>query len=108
MEPRLHATGDPAIPTESHADDAMVPGLDDLPGRDERLQPGVPRRRPDRGSPGGPHGHDLRATSGSDPGTLPARRHDRGSVGGISARVLRWHEAARDDRDGTGLQAGPD
>src|SRR2546426_3109514 len=62
MEPRFHPPRDPTVPAESHADDAMVPGLDDLSRRDERLQPGVSSWRPDRGSPRGPHGHDIRAT----------------------------------------------
>src|SRR3989449_958878 len=108
MEPWFHPPRDPTVPAESHADDAMVPGLDDLSRRDERLQPGISSWRPDRGSPRGPHGHDIRATPCSDSGTVQARRHDRGSVGRISARVLWRHEAARDDRDGARLQAGPD
>ena len=81
--------------------DPRTADRDDLPGADERAQPGDASRAADRrGTPGSPR-HEPGAVGAAGPGTHAAGRHprSRAAVPLFPARVLRRHAAARDDRD---------
>ena len=78
--------------------------VDHLPRRAARAEPGPEDRRSDRGGDPGPRDGLLeggrrprrRAPRAGRPATAPDRR--------LSARAVGWSEAARDDRDGPGVQ----
>ena len=102
---QLQARRDAAAPP--HADGlarhALGDRVDGLPGRDERARSGHAHRPADRRGD-----RPARARRRSRPArrrAVRARRHPQHAAAAVSARVLRRHAAARDDRPGAGLQA---
>ncbi len=87
---------DAAEPVDRHRDD--------LPGRDERVQPGEDGRLPDRRADGVPRDRDRLGREGPGRRTAPAGGDPALGRGPLSARVLRRDAAAGGDRDGPRVQ----
>ena len=84
----------------------LARGVDRLPGRDERPQPGPARARPDRRADRGAAGRLEVGRAQAGGRAARARRHPARSRGRLSARALGRDAPAGDDRDGPRVRPG--
>ena len=116
LPPRTRVTGEILLDGEDVLRDVVGPaarraveqGVDRVPGRDARAEPGAPHRPPDRRADPGARRHVAPGRPGPRRGAAGAGGRAGGAVLVLPARAVRRAEAARDDRDGAGLLAAAD